>query len=160
LNGPWPAPPCPKAPENIDEGADPADVARYEQLRRQVVEVGLELGDHRQGLQEQAPERVVPVIDGGAQAEQYAAARRSVRIWLTSAFCFTLRVLSRQVAMGSWRRVVTCQEQAASYAAVACVLEAVSTRTNQCVQSYPPSGWSHQQWVPFLSFRMLCSGKS
>ncbi|MBB5781711.1 hypothetical protein [Nonomuraea jabiensis] len=35
----------------------------------QVPEVGLELGDHGEGLQEQPPERVVPVVDGCAQSE-------------------------------------------------------------------------------------------
>lgn len=39
----------------------------------QVVEVGLELGDHRQGLEEQSPERVLPVVDRGAQTEQHPA---------------------------------------------------------------------------------------
>jgi hypothetical protein len=37
-------------------------------------EVGLELGDHGEGLQEQPAERVVPVVDGCAQAGQDAAA--------------------------------------------------------------------------------------
>jgi hypothetical protein len=41
-----------------------------------VPEVGLELRDHGEGLQEQPPERVVPVVDGCAQAEQDAAAGR------------------------------------------------------------------------------------
>lgn len=38
-----------------------------------VPEVGLEFSDHREGLEEQAAERVVPVVDGRAEAGENAA---------------------------------------------------------------------------------------
>jgi hypothetical protein len=39
----------------------------------QVAEVGFELGDHGQDLQEQPAEGVFPVLDRGSQAEEHAA---------------------------------------------------------------------------------------
>jgi hypothetical protein len=38
----------------------------------EVAQVGFELGDHGQGLQEQPAERVFPVVDRGAESEQHA----------------------------------------------------------------------------------------